>query len=73
MRPQSQAESTDVVDCGSTAGNLLQFLKSIEKSFRFDVEFIDDSVFSVRKENSLTELIPNVHGYGHTFPEAYTN
>lgn len=29
-------------------------------------------MFLVRKENSPTELIEGVRGYGHTFPEAYT-
>jgi hypothetical protein len=36
------------------------------------VEAIGDTVFFVRRENSPTELIPGVRGFGHTFPEAYT-
>ncbi|KAL2001968.1 hypothetical protein VTN02DRAFT_920 [Thermoascus thermophilus] len=36
------------------------------------VEAVGDTVFFVRREHSPTELIPNVYGYGHTFPEAYT-
>lgn len=36
------------------------------------VEAVGDTVFFVRRENSPTELIPNVYGFGHTFPEAYT-
>ena len=36
------------------------------------VETVGDTVFFVRRENSPTELIPNVKGFGHTFPEAYT-
>ena len=36
------------------------------------VEKVGDTVFFVRRENSPTELIPDVYGYGHTFPEAYT-
>jgi hypothetical protein len=36
------------------------------------VEAIGDTVFFVRRENSPTELIPGVKGFGHTFPEAYT-
>lgn len=42
-------------------------------SFRFDAEFIGDSVFFIRKENSPTEVIEGLYGYGHAFPEAYTN
>jgi hypothetical protein len=33
---------------------------------------IGDTVFLIRKENSPTELIKDVKGYGHTFPAAYT-
>ena len=36
------------------------------------VEAVGDTVFFVRRENSPMELIPNVRGFGHTFPEAYT-
>lgn len=42
-------------------------------SFRFDAEFIGDSVFFIRKENSPKEVIEGLYGYGHAFPEAYTN
>ncbi|ERF72669.1 hypothetical protein EPUS_09259 [Endocarpon pusillum Z07020] len=40
--------------------------------FRFDVDVVGDTVLFVRKESSLTEVITNLQGYGHTFPEAYT-
>jgi hypothetical protein len=33
---------------------------------------IGDTIFLIRKENSPTELIKDVKGYGHTFPAAYT-
>jgi hypothetical protein len=36
------------------------------------VEVIGNTVFLGRKENSPTELIDGVKGYGHTFPESYT-
>jgi len=36
------------------------------------IEVVGDTVFFLRRENSPTELIPGVHGFGHTFPEAYT-
>ena len=72
MQPDFKTKSIDVVACGSTLGNLLRFSRSIEKDFRFDVELIGNTLFLIRKENTPTELIPDVHGYGHTFPEAYT-
>jgi hypothetical protein len=58
--------------CGSTIGNLLRFAGSESKTFRFEVDVIGDTVLFVRKENSLTELITDLRGYGHTFPETYT-
>lgn len=36
------------------------------------VELVEGAVFLIRRENTARELIPNVKGYGHTFPEAYT-
>jgi hypothetical protein len=62
----------DIVACGSTLGNLLRFVRKGSKPFRILVELVDGVVFLVRRENSPTELIPDVYGYGHTFPEAYT-
>src|SRR5437764_7357210 len=53
-------------------GNLLRFVRKIDKPFRFHVEVVGNTVFFIRREISPTELIPNVRGYGHTFPEAYT-
>lgn len=73
MQPQFPSEKIDVVGCGSTVGNLLRFARSMDLSFRFDVEFIGNSVFFVRKENHPKEIIEGIYGHGHTFPEAYTN
>lgn len=53
-------------------GNLLRFAGSQSKPFRFDVDVVGDTVLFVRRENSPTELITGLQGYGHTFPEAYT-
>lgn len=66
------SQQTDVVACGSTIGNLLRFLQSEDKSFRILVELVGETVFLIRRENTPRELIPDVHGYGHSFPEAYT-
>ncbi|GME65997.1 Geranylgeranyl pyrophosphate synthetase [Neofusicoccum parvum] len=62
----------DIFACGSTLGNLLRFVRKMDKPFRFTVEVVGNTVFFVRRENSPTEVIPGVRGYGHTFPEAYT-
>ncbi|TVY80876.1 hypothetical protein LSUE1_G003909 [Lachnellula suecica] len=66
------AKDVNIVACSSTLGNLLRFVRGQEKSFRILVELIDEALFFVRRENSPTELIPGVRGYGHTFPDAYT-
>lgn len=58
--------------CGSTIGNLLRFIRRLDKAFRFNVEVIGDTVFFIRKENDPKEIIQDVRGFGHTFPEAYT-
>jgi hypothetical protein len=73
LQPDFDFQSVDVVGCGSTIGNLLRFAGSTAKPFRFDVDVIGDTVFFVRRENSPTELIKDVRGYGHTFPENYTS
>lgn len=62
----------DVVACGSTMGNLLRFVTSQDKQFRILVEKVGSTIFLVRRENSPTELIPDLQGYGHSFPEHYT-
>lgn len=71
--PEFPTTSVDIFACSSTIGNLLRFVSGEEKQFRILVEAIGDSVFFERRENSPTELIPNVRGFGHTFPEAYTS
>lgn len=73
VRPEFPNTSVDIFACSSTIGNLLRFVSGEEKQFRTLVEAIGDSVFFERRENSPTELIPNVRGFGHTFPEAYTS
>ena len=72
LQPDFDLGSVDVMACGSTMGNLLRFAGSKSKPFRFDVDIAGDTVFFVRKENSPTELITDIRGYGHTFPETYT-
>ncbi|KAF4948839.1 hypothetical protein FSARC_13633 [Fusarium sarcochroum] len=64
----------NIVACGSTIGNLLRFARGVDldRSFRILVELVGDTVHFVRRENTPKELIPDVRGFGHTFPEAYT-
>lgn len=71
-QPDFPSSSIDLFACGSTLGNLLRFVRKIDKTFRILVEVVGDTVFFLRRENSPTELIPDVRGFGHTFPEAYT-
>ncbi|KAL4931844.1 uncharacterized protein BDV17DRAFT_288430 [Aspergillus undulatus] len=72
QNPNFDLDEIDIVACGSTLGNLRRFIAEPEKGFRFIVEAIGSAVFLVRRENSPTQTIPAVHGYGHTFPEANT-
>lgn len=67
-----RAGTVDIVACGSTLGNLLRFVRGQDKSFRILVEMVEGTVFFVRRENSPTELIPDIRGFGHSFPENYT-
>ena len=53
-------------------GSLLRFVRRVDKPFRFFVEVVGNTVFFTRHENSPTQLLVGVKGYGHTFPEAYT-
>ncbi|KAI3396200.1 hypothetical protein diail_338 [Diaporthe ilicicola] len=66
------AREDDVVACSSTLGNLLRFIRGEDKQFRLLVELVEGAVFFIRRENTPRELIPDVKGYGHSFPEAYT-
>ncbi|KAF2713833.1 hypothetical protein K504DRAFT_498627 [Pleomassaria siparia CBS 279.74] len=70
--PTFPTSEIDIFACGSTMGNLLRFVRASSKAFRFSVEVVGKTVFFVRKENSPKEVIENIHGFGHSFPEAYT-
>lgn len=72
MNSDFAPEKVDIFGCGSTLGNLLRFVRKLDREFRFLVEVIGDTVFFVRHENLPTETIQGVRGYGHTFPEVYT-
>ena len=68
----SSASNINIFACGSTLGNLLRFVRKADKPFRFTVEAVGNTIFFVRRENAPDERIIGVRGYGHTFPEAYT-
>ncbi|KAL7627406.1 hypothetical protein AAE478_001599 [Parahypoxylon ruwenzoriense] len=61
----------DIMGCASSLGDILRFVRSIESTFRSDVEMVGDTLFIVR--NHRDELIPDVRGYGHSFLEAFTS
>ncbi|KAJ5352886.1 hypothetical protein N7452_001860 [Penicillium brevicompactum] len=71
-KPEFPLKDVDIIACGSTLGNLLRFARHDHSSFRMLVEVVGNTVFFIRRHNSPTEKIPNVWGYGHSFPEAYT-
>ncbi|KAJ5823470.1 hypothetical protein N7447_005810 [Penicillium robsamsonii] len=71
-KPEFPMASVDIIACNSTMGSLLRFALGHDKPFRILVEVLGNTVFFIRRENSPTEIIPDIHGYGHTFPEAYT-
>lgn len=70
--PDMVLDGIDVFACGSTMGNLLRFARKSDMGFRFVVETVGGTVFLVRRENSPDEKIPDVVGYGHSFPKEYT-
>lgn len=72
QNPDFPTESIDIVGCGSTVGNLLRFVRKIDREFRMLVEVVGSTVFLIRRENSPREVLQDVYGYGHSFPEAYT-
>ncbi len=62
----------DIFGCASTLGNLLRFTRGESASFRILVEVVGTTVHFIRREKSPREIIQDVLGYGHTFPESYT-
>jgi hypothetical protein len=71
-KPEFPVTNVDIIGCNNTMGNLLGFVLGQDRPFRILVEVLGNTVFFIRRENSPTEIYPNTHGYGHTFPEAYT-
>jgi hypothetical protein len=71
-KPEFNLANLDIIGCGSTMGNLLRFAREQDKPFRMLVEVVGNTVFLIRRENSPTEKLVGVYGYGHAFPEANT-
>lgn len=72
QRPEFSTEDVDIFTCSSVFQNLSRFIRGVDKEFRFIIEKVENTIFFVRRENSPTEVIPNIKGYGHAFLEEYT-
>ncbi|KAI0097364.1 hypothetical protein GGR51DRAFT_541172 [Nemania sp. FL0031] len=57
--------------CASSLGDILRFVRSIESTFRFNVEVVGNTLFLIR--NCKNDVIPDVRGYGHSFLNAFTS
>lgn len=71
-KPEFPVADVDIIGCNNTLGYLLRFVRGVGDPFRMLVQVVGKTVFFIRRENSATETIPGIRGYGHTFPEAYT-
>ncbi|KAI2636930.1 hypothetical protein GGS26DRAFT_461494 [Hypomontagnella submonticulosa] len=63
--------NVDIMGCASSLGDILRFVRSVDSTFRFDVEMVGNTLFLVR--NCRDQLIPDVRGYGHSFLDAFTS
>lgn len=70
--PAFDPSKIDVFACASTLGDVLQYAMGRPQPFSFTVHMIGNTAFFLRRNLSPTELIDDVHGYGHSFPEANT-
>ncbi|KAJ4014095.1 hypothetical protein NW752_005814 [Fusarium irregulare] len=74
MKMNPEPIPVNIVACGSSIGNLLRFARGVDldNCFRILVEKVGNTVHFIRRENTPNETIKGIHGFGHTFPEAYT-
>ncbi|KAI0841012.1 hypothetical protein F5Y06DRAFT_235318 [Hypoxylon sp. FL0890] len=63
--------SVDIMGCASSLGDILRFTRSVESTFRFDVEMVENTLFLIR--NCRSQVIPDVRGYGHSFLDNFTS
>lgn len=71
LNKRFDASNVDILGCASSLGDILRFTRSVESTFRFDVEMVGNTLFIIRNHNN--ELIPDVRGYGHSFLDASTS
>ena len=72
MEASFDPSNVDIFACGSTLGHILRFVNGTPQPFSFVIHVIGKTAFFLRRNHTSKELIDNVHGYGHTFPESYT-
>ena len=72
QHPNFKTSEIDLVACVSSIGNLLRWSRGITKPCRFNVDCVGTTIFFIRKESAPGALIPDVRGFGHTFPASYT-
>ncbi|KAK5707961.1 hypothetical protein LTR97_000500 [Elasticomyces elasticus] len=73
QQPTLKSSGINIFACGSTLGNLLNFVRHVDKPFRIVVEVVGETVFFIRREKKPDETMEDPRGYGHTVPEAYTS
>ncbi|KAJ8128821.1 hypothetical protein O1611_g4811 [Lasiodiplodia mahajangana] len=61
----------DIMGCASSLGDILRFVRSIESTFRFNIEVVGNTLFLIR--NCKNDVIPDVRGYGHSFLDVFTS
>ncbi|KAI1825952.1 hypothetical protein F4861DRAFT_530076 [Xylaria intraflava] len=71
LNKKFDTSTIDIMGCASTLGDILRFVRSIDSTFRFDVELIGNTLFLIR--NCKDDVIPDVYGYGHSFLDAFTS
>ncbi|KAI1089612.1 hypothetical protein F5B19DRAFT_495224 [Rostrohypoxylon terebratum] len=71
LNEEFASNDVNIMGCASSLGNILRFVRSVESSFRFDVEMIGNTLFLI--SNNRNEEIPDVRGYGMTFLDKFTS
>ncbi|KAI1455994.1 hypothetical protein F4805DRAFT_254151 [Annulohypoxylon moriforme] len=70
LNERFDSENVDIMGCASSLGNILRFIRSIDSTFRFDVEMVGNTLFLIN--NNRDQTIPGVYGHGMTFLENFT-
>ncbi|PHH61005.1 hypothetical protein CDD81_971 [Ophiocordyceps australis] len=72
MKMQPAALCLDVVACSHTFRTLLDYVLEKDTALRMMLEVVGETIHLIRRENSPTEQILGIKGYGHSFPDACT-